>query len=169
MRPDLRGVWQEGNTVHTLADSKDYVDFLEVVPALSNCERGVLEDFVTYDVVRMHWVGGTAIQPESGHDENLYVLVAGSARLRSSDGIEVDLEPGDYFGGVHPHRELPITVEAASDVEVLVIDPGEIARLTYASCRARHPSKIDQYTQPSTARRSARRNHRRAELASLGR
>jgi hypothetical protein len=166
MRPGSVAPGKKGATVHTLADCKDYVDFLEVVPALSSCTRAVLEDFVTYDVVRMPWPGGTTIHPESEHDQNLYVLVAGSALLKSADGIEVHLEAGDYFGG--SLRHLPVTVDAESDVEVLVIDAGEIARLTYASCRARHPSQIDRYTQPSTARRSARRTHRRAELASLG-
>jgi hypothetical protein len=167
MRPESLAPGKKGATVHTLADCKDYVDFLEVVPGLSSCTRGVLEDFVTYDVVRMQWLGGTSLHPESEHDQNLYVLVAGSALLKSTDGIEVRLEPGDYFGGAHTQRHLPITVDAESDVEVLVIEAGEIARLTYASCRARHPSRIDLYTQPSTARRSARRHHRRTELAGL--
>lgn len=156
--------------MHTLADREDYADILEVIPAFSSCTRNVLDEFVNYSVVKVHCAAGGTFSSESGRDENLYVLVSGSALLDAGDGVFVALEPGDYFG-TSPARQhqLVTSVAARTDIEVLVINPLEVARLARASSMDRHPSRVDWRSElRTTTRRAERRTHRRAVLVGQG-
>jgi hypothetical protein len=169
-RSNAIGLDEKEITVHALVGSKDYTDFLEVVPAFSTCTRDVLDEFVTHGVVMMQCTAGETLSPQTYLDQNLYVLVAGSASLQVGDDVVIALEAGDYFGG-KPERchWFPTSVVATSDVEFLVFDPREVTGLAQASARACHPSRIDWRTElQSTTRRTSRRNHRRAVLTSLG-
>jgi CRP-like cAMP-binding protein len=159
-----------GTTMQTLADRKGYATFLEGIPAFSSCSRNDLEEFATHEVVKVHCAAGKSLSPQVHRDQNFYVLVAGSALLDAGDDVVTLLEPGDFFGSnpARPHH-LVASVVAVSDVEVLVIDPQDLARLTMASSRRRHPSKIDWYVNLSTTtRRTSRRSHRRAVLVHHG-
>jgi hypothetical protein len=169
-RSNANGLDEKEITVHTLVGSKDYSDFLEVIPAFSTCTRNVLDEFVAHGVVKMQCAVGETLSPQTHLDQNLYVLVAGSASLTVGDDVVIALEPGDYFGG-KPDRcqQFPTSVVATSDVEFLVFDPREVTGLAQASSRACHPSRIDWYTElRSTTRRATRRNHRQAVLMSQG-
>jgi len=161
---------EEGATVHNLTNRKSYADFLEVIPDLSNCARSVLEDFVTHGVVKVHCAAGHTLSQEMRQDNNLYVLVAGTATLEASDDISVALSVGDYFGRTtERHHQLDCSVVALSDIEVLVIDPLAISRLSLESSRARHPSRIEWPKEmASTQRRNSRRSHRRLVLVGRG-
>lgn len=153
--------------MHTLADRQDYADFLEVIPAFSCCTRTVLEEFVDHGAVKVRCGAGKTLSPQTQQDQNLYVLVAGSAVLKSDDDVAIALEPGDYFGTnpVH-HHQLTASVVALSNVEVLVFNPQEVARLRQASSRDRHPSKIDWRLELLTpSRRTTHRDQRRHVLA----
>jgi len=105
---------------------------------------------------------GRPLSPKSHCDQNLYVLVSGSATLDAGDGVHVALEPGDYFGRTPGrHVALAATVTADDAVEVLVIGPEEVVRLLHASSRQRHPSNIEwrsELANPVT--RPARRRRR---------
>ena len=163
-------VGQKGTTVHTLTDCKDYADFLETIPAFASCTRDVLEEFVSRGVVKVHCTAGKKLNPLTDHEQNLYVLASGSALLNADDDVAIALEPGDYFGRSPARRHHVVaSVVAVSDVEILVINPREVARLRQASSRDRHPSKIEWNIEPpAAARRSFRRSHRRAALVGQG-
>jgi hypothetical protein len=115
----------------------------------------------------VHCPAGDVLRSLTQHDQNLYVLAAGSALLDAGDEVAISLEPGDYFGkGSGRRHQLNATVIAVSDIEVLVINPREISWLGQASSRERHPSEIDWRTPlPTTMQRAARRSHRRAVLS----
>jgi len=155
--------------VNTLAECKDYVDYLEAVPAFSMCTRTVLQEFVSYGVVKVRCSAGKTLSPSVDDDQNLYVLVSGSALLDAGDVI-VSLAPGDHFGKI-PGRmhKLVASVVATTDIEVLVVNPLEIARLERASSHERHPSKIEWRSElPTTTRRATRKSYRRAVLVGQG-
>jgi hypothetical protein len=135
---------EKETTVPTLTDTSTYADLLAEVPALSTCTRGVLEEFVAHGVDKLHCAAGRSIGTRTSTDQNLYVLVGGSASFRTGDDIRVALEPGDYFGNVNAHsRDMTATVVAEQDIEILVIRPQQLTRLAHASSRDRHPSQID--------------------------
>ncbi len=161
---------EEGATVHNLTNRKSYADFLEVIPALSNCARSVLEDFVTHGVVKVYCSAGHTFSGDLRQDNNLYVLVAGSAALKADHEVTVDLEPGDYFGRTTARgHQLDCSVVAVDDIEVLVIDPLAVSRLSLESSRARHPSRMEWPKElATTARRNSRRTHRRLVLVAKG-
>lgn len=148
--------------MNSVADCKKYADFLANIPAFSDCVTEVLEEFVTHAAFKVHSAAGRILCSQTQCDQNLYVLISGSAFLDAGDGVRINLEPGDYFGR-NPGRyhELVATVMANEDVEVLVIRPQEVLQLEQASSRHRHPSKIEwrgEFATPVT--RIARRRHR---------
>ncbi|HVB91263.1 MAG TPA: hypothetical protein VND70_04100 [Acidimicrobiales bacterium] len=159
---------EEEDTVHTLADRSTYADFLLDIPGFTNCSRVALEEFVTRDVVRVRCAAGKKLSPLTDRDQNLYVLVTGSALLRARDGVAVKLEPGDYFGrspGRHDH--VGITAVALSDIELLVIRPQEVARIGQPMASDRHALRPErQSARPMGAQRtSSHRGHRSVALA----
>jgi hypothetical protein len=130
--------------MHTLVDSRDYADLLEATSAFSGCTRDDLEAFVTHGVVKVQCAAGTELGTQAPQDQNLYVLVSGSAILDAGEGVEVTLEPGDYFGkNPDRHRQFVASVVASSDAEVLIINPMEAARLGNASSRGRRTSRFE--------------------------
>jgi CRP-like cAMP-binding protein len=130
--------------VRIQTDSKSYAEFLRVVPVLSTCTSDVLEEFVSHGVDRLHCAAGKSVTSESDSDQNLYVVVNGSASLDAGDDIRIVLEPGDYFGSATARRHhMTTSIIADRDVEVLIIRPQEVARLAHASSRDRHPSQIE--------------------------
>jgi Cyclic nucleotide-binding domain len=149
-------------TVNSVADCQHYADFLADIPAFANCAKEVLDEFMTEHACKVHATAGRTLCAHTQCDQNLYVLLSGSASLDAGDGVHVALEPGDYFGH-HPgrHHELFATVTADDDVEVLVIRPQEVVQLENASSRHRHPSQIEwrsELANPVT--RPARRRRR---------
>jgi hypothetical protein len=160
---------EKGETVQTSADRQDYVDFLRDIPTFSSCTRNVLKEFVTLDMIKVGCAAGEVLS-EIHLDQNLYVLVAGSAILDAGDDVLIALEPGDYFGPISARRYLLVSsVLAVSDIELIVISPDEVTQLEQASARDRHPSEIPWRIElPTTTKRESRRNHRRSVLASQG-
>jgi CRP-like cAMP-binding protein len=143
-RSNTSALSEKEATVNSVADCQMYADFLEKIPALAPCAREVLEEFVTHNACTVHVAAGRTLSPQSQCDQNLYVVVSGSATLDAGAGVRVALEPGDYFGRT-PGRHLALvaSVTADDDVALLVIGPQDIAQLESASCRHRHPSNID--------------------------
>jgi hypothetical protein len=132
------------STVRTLNDAKTHAELLGQIPALSTCTRDVLEEFLSHGVDKLHCAAGRAVNSQTSADQNLYVLVNGSASLDAGDDVHVVLEPGDYFGSDSARRHhMTPTVTANGDVEILVIRPQELTRLRQASSRDRHPSQIE--------------------------
>jgi CRP-like cAMP-binding protein len=156
--------------VHALADRKDYADFLELIPAFSTCTRDKLEEFVNYGVVKVRCAAGKTLSPQTEQEQNLYVLVAGSALLNAGD-VVIELEPGDYFGREPARQHRPATsVLALTDIELLFIDPYEVARLGSAASRNRRGAGAGRHTTFSTTTsRVSGRNRRRTELTTAGR
>jgi CRP-like cAMP-binding protein len=131
-------------TVNSAADFKSCVDFLGGIPAFSLYSKEILEEFVTHAPFRMHVAAGKQLCGPTRSDENLYVLISGSAFLDAGDGVRITLDAGDYFGRTPGHRhELLSTVIAVEDVEVLVIRPEDVLQLEIAASRHRHPSQIE--------------------------
>jgi hypothetical protein len=127
----------------TVADTKTYAEILRDIPVFSSYAPDVLDRFVTETVFSMHTAAGREICSRTDASDNLYVVVAGTATLDAGD-VRVALEPGDYFGGASRHRDsLRGSVVADDNVEVLVITPDEIARLTHAASRRHHPSNAE--------------------------
>jgi CRP-like cAMP-binding protein len=155
-------------TMHTLADREHYADFLQDIPAFASCTRNVLNEFVTHGVVKVRCGAGMTLSPHTDEDLNLYILAEGSALLSVGGDAFVTLEPGDYFGRTPSRRHhLTASVVALSEIAVLVINPADIASLERASCRDRHPSKIDWRSEvPKGARRTAQSDARQTVLAS---
>ena len=153
--------------MHVVADCKSYAEFLEDLPAFSSCASEVLEEFVVQGAPRADFAAGQGIWRQSSTDQNLYVVVSGSAVLDAGDDIYVVLEPGDYFGGASGIRYWSnASVVARDDVEVLVIHPQELAQLKRASSRSRHPSNIEWRSElPAPAPRFPRRRQRQSALA----
>lgn len=120
--------------MHTLAEGRNLTELLEAIPAFSSCPRTTLQDFVDHDVVKVHCPAGKKLNPLTDREQNLYVLASGSALLIDGDDVVVELEPGDYFGR-SPGRQHHIvaSVIALSNVEILVINPQEVARLRRAT------------------------------------
>jgi CRP-like cAMP-binding protein len=112
------------------AERIDYVELLEGLPAFSACTAEDLEAFVAHDVM---WVrcGAGEVLCGLAQDHNLYVLVSGLAELRVGPDLSIDLEPGDYFGQ-HAQRNhgMAGTVVAVTDIEVMVVGPQDLGRLT---------------------------------------
>jgi hypothetical protein len=132
------------STVRNLNDAKNYADLLGEIPAFSTCTRDVLDEFLSHGVDKLHCAAGRAVSSQTSADQNLYVLVSGSATLDAGDDVRVALEPGDYFGSASARRHhMTTTVTADRDVEILVIRPQELTRLQQASSRDRHPSQIE--------------------------
>lgn len=130
--------------MHTLVDSRDYADLLEATSAFSGCTRDDLEAFVAHGVVKVHCAAGTELGTQEPQDQSLYVLVSGSAILDAGEGVEVTLEPGDYFGrSPERHHKFLASVVTASEAEVLIINPTEAARLGSASSRRRRTSRFE--------------------------
>lgn len=169
-RSNATALVEQGVTMKSMTARQNLADFLEVLPALSSCTRNVLEEFVRNGVVTVHFAAGQAICAQTAEDHNLYVLTSGSALFDVGDDVVISLTAGDYFGKSPSHgHPLAGSVIADSDVELLVINPLDVARLGEASCRERHPSMIDwRVTLRTTTRRASRRSHRRAVLASQG-
>lgn len=150
-------------TVQTVVDCKDYAEFLGDIPALSNCAKEVLEEFVASCALKVHADAGKTLCSQTQCDQNLYVLVSGSASLDAGDGVSVTLQPGDYFGRMPGRfRGLIASVIADVDVEVLVIRPRDVLQLERASSRSRHPSNIEWRSEFNAAptTRLPRRRHR---------
>jgi CRP-like cAMP-binding protein len=160
-RSNTSALSEKEATVNAVANGKDYAEFLGDIPAFSNCAMEVLEEFVAYGAFKVHHAAGKTLCFQTQCDQNLYVLVSGSATLDAGDGVQVSLQPGDYFGR-NPRRyhELIASVIADEDVEVLVIRPQEVLLLEEVSSRHRHPSKIEWRSELATpAARLARRRH----------
>jgi signal-transduction protein with cAMP-binding, CBS, and nucleotidyltransferase domain len=142
------------------AERVDYVEMLEGLPPFSICTREALEGYVAHDAMRAHCGPGEVVSGLS-EDHNLYVLVSGSAALRVSPDVSIDLEPGDYFGQqTHRHHRIAGAVVARTDVEVLVIGPQDLLRLELQSSESRHPSRLEPEPQPSHAGGRRRLFHR---------
>jgi hypothetical protein len=158
---------EKETTVPTLTAPLTYANHLYEIPALSGCTRDVLEEFVSHGVDKLHCAAGRSIGTRPSSDQNLYVLVAGSATFRTADGIRIALEPGDYFGNVGAHgHDMAVTVKAEHDMEILVIRPQQIARLAHASSRDRHPSRIDWRSDLSNTPNLPPATHRSPAMAS---
>ena len=69
-------------TVNSAADFKSCADFLGDIPAFSHYAKEVLEDFVSHVPFRMHVAAGKKLCRQTRSDENLYVLLSGSAFAR---------------------------------------------------------------------------------------
>jgi CRP-like cAMP-binding protein len=131
-------------TVNSAADFKSCADFLGDIPAFSLYSKEVLEEFVTRAPFRMHVAAGKKLCERTPSDQNLYVLISGSASFDAGDGVCITLGAGDYFGRTPGHyHALMATVIADEDVEVLVMRPEEILQLEMAASRHRHPSQIE--------------------------
>jgi CRP-like cAMP-binding protein len=156
---------EKGATVHTSAEISNHTDFLQTIPAFSTCSRAVLEEFVTHSVVKVHCAAGKKLNPLTEEEQNLYIVSSGLALLITDD-VTVILEPGDYFGRSLGHaHHVPCTVSAVSDMELLVLNPSEVARLQQASSRECHPSRPQpQDARPVAVRRPFLRQHRRPVL-----
>lgn len=149
-------------TVNSAADFKSCADFLGDIPAFSLYAKEVLEEFVTHAPFRMHVAAGKKLYGQTRSDQNLYVVISGSASLDAGDGVCVTLGAGDYFGKT-PGRShgLMATVIAEEDVEVLVLRPEEVLELEMTASRHRHPSQIEWRGElASPAPRSPRRRQR---------
>ena len=167
-RTNAKALSEKEATMNTVAESKTYADILGDIPAFSSCDKDALDDFVTHRVFTMHTGAGREVCTLTDSSHILYVVVAGSAFLDTGDGVRVQLEAGDYFGGTSGLRlhKQAATVVAEEDVEVLVISPSEVQRLQHASSRRRHPSNMEwspEVTAPSLKLIPPRR--RRAVLA----
>ena len=127
--------------MNILVDSRDYAELLEGTSAFPGCSRDDLEAFVAHGVVKVHCAAGTTLDTQAPQNQSLYVLVSGSAILDAGEGVEVTLEPGDYFGkNPERHGQLAASVVASSDAELLVVNPLDAARLANTSPRVRsHP------------------------------
>jgi hypothetical protein len=161
-RSDISALSEKEATVSSVVDSQKYADFLANIPLFSACEQEVLEEFVAHAAFKVHFAAGRTLCSQTQCDQNLYVLVSGSASLDAGDGVHIALEPGDYFGR-NPGRyhELIATVIADVDVDVLIIRPQEVLQMEKASSRYRHPSEIDwrgEFAAPVP--RHSRRRHR---------
>ena len=148
--------------MNSVADCKNYADFLGNIPAFSNCPKEVLEEFVDHAEFKVHSATGRILCSQTHCDQNLYVLISGTASLDAGDDVRITLEAGDYFGRNPGHNhELIATVIANEDVEVLVIRPQEVLQLEKASSRHRHPSKIEWRSEiGNPVTRLVRRRHR---------
>ncbi len=130
--------------MNSAADFKSDADFLGDIPAFSPYPKEVLEDFVTHAPFRMHVAAGKKLCGQTRSDQNLYVLISGSASLDAGDGIRITLGAGDYFGRTPGHyHELRATVIVDEDVEVLVMRPEDVFQLEIAASRHRHPSQAE--------------------------
>jgi CRP-like cAMP-binding protein len=166
-RPFTVALKEKETIVRIQTDSKSYAEFLHAIPVLSTCTRDVLEEFVSHGVDRLHCAAGKSVSSESDSDQNLYVMVNGSASLDAGDDVRVALEPGDYFGSATARQHhMTTSVIADRDVEVLVIRPQEVAQLAHASSRDRHPSQIEWRSGLSNTPQSTRKAHRRPAMAS---
>jgi hypothetical protein len=131
-------------TVNSVANDKDYAEFLGAIPAFSNCAMEVLEEFVTSSAFTVQHPAGDTLCLQAERDQNLYVLVSGSATLDAGDGVQISLAPGDYFGrNPRLYHELIASVTADENVEVLVIEPQDVLSVERASSRHRHPSEVE--------------------------
>jgi hypothetical protein len=141
---------EKGTAVRSIADTKGYADILGEIPALSNCTRVVLDEFVASSDCTVRSAAGSEVRSATDAEQSLYVLVGGSALLHTDDGVRVALEPGDYFGGSTSHRygNVVASVVAHDHADFMVIGPAQVLQLRHASTRRSHPSNIDWTPEP---------------------
>ncbi len=152
--------------MNSAADFKSCADFLGDIPAFSHYAKEVLEDFVSHVPFRMHVAAGKKLCRQTRSDENLYVLISGSASLDAGDGVRISLEAGDYFGRTPGHNHaINATVVANEDVEVLVMRPAEVLQLEMAASRYRHPSRVDWHSDRDEVADPAPQSPRRRQHA----
>jgi CRP-like cAMP-binding protein len=158
---------KKGGAMPTSTQGRTYTEILETIPAFERCTADVLEAFVAQCAVKAVCTAGRTVTPQTHLDQNLYVLISGSALLDAGDGVVVELESGDFFGASPTnHHELIASVIAVTDVELLIINAQEIERLEQVSSRDRHPSGIAwQLEAPATVRHFTRRLHRHPALS----
>ena len=149
-RTNATALNEKGTAVRSIADIKGYADILGTIPALSNCTRVVLDEFVASSDCAVRSASDTELRSPTDADHTLYVLVDGSASLHTDDGVRVVLEPGDFFGGAAAvrHRSVVASVVAHEDAEFLVIGPAQVLQLRHASTRRSHPSNVDWTPEP---------------------
>jgi putative NADH-flavin reductase len=145
-----RALSKKGTAVRSIADTKSYADILGEIPALSNCTREVLDEFVATTDCTVHAAVGAEPRSPAHSDHSLYVLVGGSASLQTDDDVRVLLQPGDYFGGAaaRRHENVISSVVAHEDAEFIVIGPAQVLQLRHASTRRSHPSNMDWVPEP---------------------
>jgi len=168
--PDAPVFGDKGAAVKNSTEVVNNAGFLQAIPALSSCTHDVLTEFIRDGATTVRCDAGETLATLTARDQNLYVLISGTAILRATDDVTITLEPGDYFGG-NPNRrfQLFVSVGAVTDMEFMVISPRDVAQLVLASSRNRHPSKIEWRTElPTTTRRATRQSHRRSVLVSQG-
>jgi hypothetical protein len=149
-RTNARALNEKGTAVRSIADTKGYTDILGTIPALSNCTRVVLDEFVASSDCAVRTARGTELRSPADADHTLYVLVGGSASLHTNDGLRVTLESGDFFGGAaaRRHGDVIASVVAHEDAEFLAIGPAQVLQLRHASTRRSHPSNVDWTPEP---------------------
>jgi Cyclic nucleotide-binding domain len=153
-------------TVNSVANDKEYAGFLGAIPTFSNTAMEVLEEFVVHGEFKVPHPAGEALCSPTECDQNLYVLVSGSATLDAGDGVQIRLQPGDYFGRNPRHHDVIASVTADVDSEVLVLQPQEFQLLERASSRHRHPSLIEWRSALTTPATPLPRQYQRTLVAS---
>jgi hypothetical protein len=108
--------------VHVVAGCKSYAEMLGDLPAFSSCAREVLEEFAAHGRDKLDFATGETVWRQTNADQNLYVVVSGSAVLDAGDDISVALEPAITSVGLPGTRFWSARrCSPADDMEVLVI------------------------------------------------
>jgi len=101
--PDAPVFGDKGAAVKNSTEVVNNAGFLQAIPALSSCTHDVLTEFIRDGATTVRCDAGETLATLTARDQNLYVLISGTAILRATDDVTITLEPGDYFGG-NPNR-----------------------------------------------------------------
>ena len=112
-KPNAPVFGDKGATVKNSTEVVNHAGYLQAIPALSSCTEDVLTEFVRHGAATVGCDAGDTLATLTARDQNLYVLVSGTAILRATDDVTITLEPGDYFGG-NPNRRFQLFVSVAA-------------------------------------------------------
>jgi CRP/FNR family transcriptional regulator, cyclic AMP receptor protein len=117
-----------------LLDRDSKVDAIAHVPLFSRCSRGELKK-IAQIADEVDLPAGKTLMTEGSRGREFFVLIEGTADVRSNTRLLPSLGPGDFFGEIALVTEHPrtATVTTATPVHALVITDRAFRQLMHDS------------------------------------
>jgi CRP/FNR family transcriptional regulator, cyclic AMP receptor protein len=117
-----------------LLDRDSKVDAIAHVPLFSRCSRGELKK-IAQIADEVDLPAGKTLMTEGARGREFFVLLEGTADVRSNTRLLPSLGPGDFFGEIALVTEHPrtATVTTATPVHALVITDRAFRQLMHDS------------------------------------
>merc|ERR1712106_439089 len=129
----------------TLRKRKMYEEFLGTVPLLEHLDKW--ERLTIADALEaVDFEDGETVVQKGDQGEEFFIIVEGTAEVTECGGVDVLLEPLDYFGEIALILELPrvATVTAKGDLKCVKLDRSRFERVLHP-CLEMMRERMSQY------------------------